>query len=167
MKAVVTRRAQGWKVETTDPPILAREEWLVANGLGVLFIVMAVLQLISFDSFKNILDSLGVSGPRAWAFGIILAELFAAVGFFRLRLSYLARVVSAGLAILVSGFWFILNLQAITGVGSQAASSGLFGKYLNQTPGWWTVLEVTVLLFWTMYAVALTRYSVLLPKRKV
>lgn len=164
MKKIV-RQSGDWKVDTVDPPILTRQEWMSANLLGGLFILMAVMQLISFGDFQDILESMGLSSPAIWGAAVIMAELFAAASFFRLRLSYLFHVVAGGLALLVSGFWFTLSLQNVSTGREKFPSSGLFGSFLNQSPGWWVVLEVTTLLFFTIYVVALTRYSIATSKR--
>lgn len=164
MKKVV-RRSGDHKVIAQDPPILTREEWMLSNLLGVLLIVMAVAQLASFGEFRDILQSLGVSAPTAWGVGVIMSELLGAAGFFKLRLSYLFRATSASLALLASGFWFLVVSQAVSSGRESQRSSGLFGSFLNQSPGWWTVIEVSALLLLTVYAVALTRYSLLSKRR--
>jgi hypothetical protein len=69
------------------------------------------------------------------------------------------------MAVLVSGFWFIENLFLVTSDTAKAAgNSGFFGKYLSQTPGWWTVVEVTIFLFWIVYAAELLKWQ---PDRRV
>ena len=165
MRKVVNKKAVSWDVKTTAPPILTREEWLFTSLLGVLFIVMALSQLASFSDFSEILSRQGLTESEWWGATVILAELWGAASMFRLRLSYPFRAVSAGLALLVTGFWFVLNLQTVAGQGAGLTSSGFFGQFFNQSPGWWTILEVTILLFVTMHAVALTRYTLPRPKR--
>jgi hypothetical protein len=122
--------------------------------VGGLFLIMALLQLISFNDFKNNLSAAGFAGPTAWAVVIILAEIWASVGFLKIPLSAALRMVSYGLAVLVAGFWFIYNLQLIsTGVGEQLKGSGFFGRFLTQGPGWWTAVEVSLILFLVIYMV--------------
>src|SRR5438309_636882 len=96
-----------WKIETTSPPKLTREQWWASGALGVVLIVMAVTQLITFSDFKDTLSNMGLSGPTTWAVLVIIAELWGAANFFKLRLSHLFRVVSAWLAILAAAFWFV------------------------------------------------------------
>lgn len=149
--------SSGWDVEAAEPPALTDTQWNIAGLLGIVLAVMAILQLISFGSFKEWLDEVRLAGPTAWAIAIIVAELWGAAAFFKLRLSPLFRLISAGLALLVAGFWFVENLQLIAGgAAGQLTSSGFFGGYLSQSPGWWTVVEVSIFLFWTVYAVGLT-----------
>lgn len=154
--SAVQEQKMGWKVEATDPRMLTTEQWTSVSLLGVIFLVMAILQLISFADFRDSLSNMGLSGASTWAAVIIMAELWGAAGFFKIRLSHLFRVVSGSLAVLVSLFWFVENLQLISSGYVTDQSSGLFGRFLSQTPGWWTAIEVTILLFWTMYAVTLT-----------
>ncbi len=146
-----------WNVEAMEPPRLSNTQWNMTGLLGVLLIVMAILQLISFGSFKDWFAQVELAGPAVWAVVVILAELWAAAAFFKLRLSPLFRMVSSGLALLVAGFWFVENLQLIAGgAAGQLPSSGFFGRYLTQSPGWWTAVEVSLLFFWTVYAAGLT-----------
>ncbi len=141
-------------------PKLSDQQWNNVSVLGIVLLVMAVSQLVSFNDFKGVLDGIGLGGPAAWAVAIIAAEVWAAATFFKVRLSGAFRLVGSLLAVLVAGFWFVENLYLIAGSSAGTVSnSGFFGQYLAQAPGWWTVLEVTVLLFWTVYAVNLTKNS--------
>lgn len=140
-------------------PKLSDRQWGNVNLLGVVLVVMAVCQLVTFNDFKDVLNAIGLGGPTAWAISLIVAELWAAVTFFKVRLSSAFRLIGSLLAILVAGFWFVENLHLISAGASSAANSGFFGRYLEQAPGWWTAVEVTVLLFWTVYAVNLTKNS--------
>lgn len=164
MKKVIKNGTR--KVKPIDPPILTREEWLFTSVLGSLLILMALLQLVSFTDFRDTLKALGLSASSAWAAGIIFAELFGAAGFFKIRYSYFFRVFSGGLALLAAGFWFLVVAQALSTGRETVGSSALFGGFLNQKPGWWTIIEVTALLFLTVFAVALTRYTLLIPRRR-
>lgn len=146
----------GW-TKTVNPPKLSTTQWNVAGLLGVVFVVMAVLQAIGFSDFKDWLDAIGLGSPATWAVGLIIAELLAAVGLFRLKLPKIVAMLSALAAILVAGFWFIENIRLVSQAASgELTNSGFFGKFLHQSPGWWTVIEVTVFLFWVIYSVQLT-----------
>jgi hypothetical protein len=148
--------ASGWPVKAVGPPKLSVKEWVLVAVPGLVLLATAVLQLISFNEFKDALGSMGLPGPRAWAVAIILAELWGAAGFFRLRLSVGFRLVSYTMALAACLFWFIENLQLISnGMNEQLDNSGFFGRFLAQQPGWWTALEVVVLLFWVIYAIEL------------
>jgi len=164
---VTKAQSKNWSVAAMQPPTLRDQQWNMISLLGIVLIAMAVSQLVSFNDFKAWLADAGFSGPSGWAVGIIIAEVWAAAGFFKIRLSYLFRVVSAGLALVVSGFWFVLNLQLISnGTAEALSNSGFFGRFLPQAPGWWTVLEAGILLFWTLYALGLFKASLMSPSYK-
>ena len=146
--------------QTTELPKLSNQRYGSVNLLGGVFLLMAVCQLLSFEEFQVLLTTIGLANNTAWAVLIILAELLAAVGFFKLRLSHALRVCSAAAAILVSGFWFIQNIKLISeGLGGLLPNMGFFGSYLAQSPGWWTTLETTVLILWVLYSLNLMRSS--------
>lgn len=121
--------------------------------LAVVFLVMALLQLISFSAFRDWLSAAGFSATAAWAAVIVIVEVIAALGFVKLVLPPVAKMVSWISALAASGFWFYENLRLVSeGNTAHLASSGFFGKYLSQSPSWWTILEVSILLLWTLYA---------------
>ncbi len=155
----------GWKVRMADPPKLNRTQWQLSSLAGVVLIVMALLQLASFTDFKSSLTAMGLKGATAWGIVIVLVELWAAAGFFALRLSYFFRMVSAGLAILVSGFWFIENLQLVSS-GSSISTSDFFGRFLRQAPGWWSIVEASLFLFWVIFVLGLAKDAAPQTKRK-
>ncbi len=154
--AAKAAQLKGWG-DMVAPPKLTNREWNLTSLLGVILIVGAILQVIGFSDFKDWLGSIGLESPTTWAVVLVIAEVWAAVGFFKLKLMRGFRLISSVLAVLVAGFWFIENLRLVAQVNAgELNSSGFFGKYLHQTPSWWTVLEVTIFLFWTIYAVKLT-----------
>ena len=128
--------------------------------LGVVFLVMALLQLVSFNSFKDWFSAVGYHHNTLWAVVVIIAEVVAALGFIRVALPPMASRLSRWCAILASGFWFIQTVKLVSDTaGTQVSNSGFFGKYLMQTPSWWTVLEATILLLWTLWALGLAKES--------
>jgi hypothetical protein len=155
-----------WAIESKKPPKLAEKQWNNIGLLGIVFLAMAVLQLWSFSNFKDWLTSTGMSGAASWAVMIVLFELLAAIGLFKIGLSYMARVITACAVVLTSAFWFIQNINLVNGsYGEILKNSGYFGRFLHQAPGWWTIVEVTILLAWSMYAVNLFKDE-LSPKNK-
>lgn len=143
-------------VQATEPPQLTDKEWNILGVVGLVFLLMAVLQLASFSEFSDWLKQVGFSQPKAWGVVLILAELWAAAGFFKLKLSPLFRIVSTTLALLVSGFWFVQNIRLVSGtMPDNLGSSGFFGRFLEQTPSWFTVLEAGALLFGVIYSLEL------------
>jgi hypothetical protein len=150
---------KGWPVKATAPPKLSNTHWGLSSVVGLVLLVMAVLQLVSFADFRDALDASGLSAPTAWAVCVIVAELWGAVGFFKVPLSFLFRQVSYTMALLAAGFWFVYNVQLVAGntAFNPINNSAFFGRFLQQTPGWWTVIEVSVLLFAVVYKVGLLR----------
>jgi hypothetical protein len=154
-KAVVS---SGWPVKAVDPPQLTTKHWLVAAVPSFGLLLAAILQLVSFNDFKEVLNSQGLPGSTAWAVVIIFAELWGAAGFLKWRLSVGFRLVSYAMAVAAALFWFIHNLQLVaSGAADHLDNSGFFGSYLAQQPGWWTVLEVSIFLFWVIYEIAFLR----------
>lgn len=154
----VQAQIKGW-TKMADPPKLSMQQWNVIGLVGVVFIVAAILQAVSFNDFKDWLASIGLESPAVWASAIIVAELWAAVGLFKLPLMNGFRLVSGILAILVAGFWFIQNIRLVSeGASGELANSGFFGRFLQQSPGWWTVIEVTAFLLLVVYSLRLTKW---------
>lgn len=154
----VQAQLKGWS-QMADPPKLTSMQWNVAGLTGVILIVMAILQVIGFGDFKDWLGSIGLGSPTTWAVCLIVAELIAAVGFFKLPLMNGLRLFSGALAVLVAGFWFIQNIRLVSdGAAGQVTNSGFFGKFLQQGPGWWTVIEATAFLILVVYSVSLTSW---------
>ena len=153
---VIQDQISGW-TKMENPPKLTNRQWYVTSLLGVVFLVAALLQAISFGDFEDWLTSLGFGSATLWAVGIIVAEVWAALGFFRLPLMNGFRKLSAWLAVLVGGFWFIQSLRLVSeGAAGNLQNSGYFGGYLTQTPSWWTVIGITAVLILTVYSLSLT-----------
>jgi len=134
-------------------PKLNDRQWQLSTLVGVVFLVMALLQVIGFSDFKNALDGIGLSSsPTLWAVLIIVVEVWGSLSFFKIRLNNLGRTLSNWFALLVSGFWFYETLKLVSeGAAGQLPNSGFFGKYLQQSPGWWTVVEASALLAFVLY----------------
>src|SRR4051812_324938 len=98
---------RSWNVAVNDPPRLTDREWAISAVAGVILLAAAILQLISFSDFRDNFAQAGLPGPTAWAVCVILAEIWGAASFFKLRLSYLFRSVSATLSVVAVGFWFV------------------------------------------------------------
>jgi hypothetical protein len=155
----VQAQFKGW-TQMADPPKLTSTQWNIAGLTGIILIVMAILQLIGFGDFKDWLGSIGLSSPAVWAVCLVIAELVGALAFFKLPILGGVRLLSGALAVLVAGFWFIQNLRLVSdGASGQLANSGYFGKFLNQAPGWWTVIEATAFLALVVYSVSLTSWT--------
>jgi len=120
---------------------------------------MAILQAIGFGRFKDFLDNIKVGWPALVAVVIIIAEIWGALSLLRVPMSAMLRFIGVSLAVAVVSFWFVETLFLVTSDTARALqNNGLFGKYLSQTPGWWTVIEVSILLFWVVYAAELLKW---------
>lgn len=149
-----------------DPPAVSSQQWSWMALIGLVLIVMAVLQLISFEDFSGTLAAEDLSPPKLWAAVIVGAEFWAAASFFKLRLSPAFRAVSRFWAVLVALFWFIEPMR-IWAQSSEAqvlldgrykqAGMGFFGKFLYQTPGWWPVVEASLFLIAVLTALEISR----------
>jgi uncharacterized integral membrane protein len=139
-------------------PNISQTQWYVLAVPAIVLLLMAVLQIISFGKFKDWLTEIRVGWPAAAAVLIILAEILGAISLTQINMDRTLRFIGVSLAVLVSGFWFVENLQlASSGGAGQLPNSGFFGNFLTQSPGWWTIMEVTILLFWVIYAAELLK----------
>jgi phosphatidylserine synthase len=145
-----------WLAVAQDPPVLKSRLWLLSYVVGAIFVIAALAQLASLNTFENNLAANGIGWAAFTAAVLVLTELWAAAGFFKLRLSRLFRAVANFFALATSGFWFYESLrQAAEGAESSYSVNGhltvlgsnFFGKYLNQVPGWGTIAEITVFFF--------------------
>jgi len=146
-----------WSGGTKIPEATAAQWNLLAIPAAVL-VVMAILQVVSFGRFKDWIDSINIGWPAVVAVVIIIAELWGALSLLRTPINNMMRFFGISLAVTVTGFWFVENLYLASSSGGQLPSSGFFGKYLNQQPGWWTVVEMTIMLFWIVYAAELLKW---------
>lgn len=125
---------------------------------AIILLLMAALQIISFGKFKDWLTEIRVGWPAFVAVMIIVAELLGALSLTQVSISRSLRFTGLTLGVLVSGFWFVENLQlASSGGAGQLPNSGFFGDFLTQSPGWWSIMEVTILFFWVIYAAELLK----------
>lgn len=146
-----------WSNVFANPAKLNQNESAVTSLAAAVFLVMAILQAISFTDFKEALQGLGLTdGPATWALVLIIAEVWAALALMRIDLPGLVRFFGGFFAVFATGFWFIQSVQVVaTAAAGEVVNSGFFGKYLMQQPGWWTVVEASILLFWTVYVLKL------------
>jgi hypothetical protein len=138
-------------------PEMRARQWNILAVPAAVLVVMAILQIISFGRFKDWLDSINVGAPAVVAALLIIAELWGAISLLRIPMTAMLRFVGMVLVILAVGFWFIENLYLATSSAGQLPTSGFFGRYLNQQPGWWTIIEISILLFFVIYAAELFR----------
>lgn len=140
-------------------PELSPASWNVLAIPAAVLVVMAILQIISFGKFNDFLNNINVGWSAGVAVILIIAELWGAVSLLRVPMTSLVRFIGVALAVIVTGFWFVENLFLVTSDTARGlGNSGYFGKYLSQTPGWWTVIEVSIMLFWVVYAAELLKW---------
>jgi hypothetical protein len=157
MKSVLDYRSN-WSGGTTTPE-LNQNQWNMLAIPAAILAVMAILQLISFGKFKDWLDGVGIGWSAVVAVVIIIAELWGAASLLRVPMSAMVRFFGLFLSVAATSFWFVENLYLVSrNSASVAQSSGYFGRYLTQTPGWWSVIEISILLFWIIYAAELLKW---------
>src|SRR4051794_5841569 len=103
---------------TSEKPGLSQRHWNMLAIPAVVLAVMAILQIISFGKFKDWLDQIRVGWPAVVAVVIIVAELWGALSLLQLNMNRLLRFLGVSLAVLVSGFWFVENLQIASSGGA-------------------------------------------------
>ncbi len=155
-KSKVTSKKTTFLAKAETPPKQTDQEWFFTSLLGLLFVVMAILQLASFNDFKDALSNTGFSNPTTWGTLIIAIELWASAAFFKLRLSTAFRRASGFFALVVSGFWFYESIRVVSD-GMTLTNSGYFGRFLALSPDLWTTLAASVVLAWTLWAVERTQ----------
>ncbi len=141
-----------WPVKADSPPNLSDKQWALLSIIGAIFIIAALAQIINIRAFTDNLAAIGLTHANFWAGLIILAELWASATFFKIRLSTGFRKASMFFAGLVSGFWLYESIRtAAESAEGTSLSANFFGRFLKQTPGWWTIIEATVFLFLVMW----------------
>lgn len=151
-----------WALRPTERAALNETDKNVVNVLGGVLLLMAALQLASFNEFKDGLGAIGLGSPQTWAIILIAAELIAAASMFRFRLAYLLRWLGGLLALLIAGFWFVQSLYAVT--GSRVSDTNYFGKFFSGEPGWVSVVASSILLLWVIYALEALHARFSLPE---
>jgi hypothetical protein len=132
-----------------EPPALNNHQWAAAAVVGAVLLAMALAQILSIREFQDNFALQDMPATPVLAVLLILAELWAAAGFFQIRLSPLFRRASNGLALLVGLFWLTWILYLLSSLFKYSAN--FFGGFLHQQPGFWPVFEAIALLLLMVY----------------
>jgi hypothetical protein len=155
-----------WPVKVSALPKLSSKQWLISQTLGVILLVMAVAQLMSFSKFADSLTALDFSIAKAGAAAILFFEFWAAISFLKLKQSRGFRTAGNCFAIIVALFWFIDACRAAAeSAEGSAMGTNFFGNYLSMSAGWNAVIEATVFAALVGYTLVAIR-SVNSRKRK-
>jgi len=127
---------------------------LISLGLAAVFVLMAVAQLFTFESFPEVIAATGIPGEASvWAAVLVTLEVLALPFLLSMRLSPAMRVVS-----MVSGWIAIallLKIAVWANLSSEAVSnSALLGDTVSLPVGWWNVLiclSLGVLAAWSAW----------------
>lgn len=148
---------------TPAPKPRKRYGRVVASVAAAVLMVMAALQLISFDTFIPILDSYWLPINGALLGAILVTLTVAALPFLLyMKVSQLARLVSVVAGWLIAICWLLLGVYTYTTVNA-LSSTGHLGGIIATSPGVWTVLFGVVLCV----LVAVAHWSLGLSFRKV
>lgn len=140
-----------WHVKAISPPNLSSSTWQVMNVLALLLVVMALTQLKDFNLYAGDLNALGVGGGNFWPAVIAGAELWAVASLLRLPLSRAFRMVSAGLLVGISAFWFLLSVSAVV-QGNTNLDFGIFGNFADIKADLWMVIFTAAFLGTALWA---------------
>jgi len=157
MSAELKRR---WTPVAIEPPTLSNNQWYLSSIVGIVLIAAAFLQIFSFQDFSNNFSDMGLSSANWWAGAVLLAEIWGAASFFKIRLSWLFRKFSNFFAIAVAGFWFFESVRQAAMAPDELSpldTMNYFGRFLAQAPGWWSVIEITAFSFLVLYALEMLR----------
>ena len=146
-----------WTAVALPPPNLKPVHQVIAYLIGLLLLAMAITQIISIQQFEDNFALSGLTHTQPLAFILILGELWAAAGFFRLPLSWLFRKFSNGLAMLLGIFWLGWICYSVTILFSY--SSNFFGRFLRLSPSWIEVLGVVVVVLVVAYVLEVMKIS--------
>jgi hypothetical protein len=126
----------------------ARYVSYVSLALAAVFVILAVAQLYSYESFSDVIASMWLPGGRTYApvlsATIVILEVAALPFLLSFRLSPAMRFISMLAGWLAASFWLIVSVWEILSVNA-ITNSGLFGATISTTPGWWLV-GVTMLV---------------------
>jgi hypothetical protein len=116
--------------------------WYASVSLAVMFTVLAVAQLYSFEEYPRVIASMGLHGGRpmadVYAALLVTGEVIAIPFLLRMRLSPAMRVVSMVAGWLVVAGW--LKIAIFLNVTTNAVTNaGVLGATVPLSAGWWMI----------------------------
>jgi hypothetical protein len=138
-----------YHVRAVDPPKLSEQQWQLAGLLGLLLATMAITQLLTFTSFVEDLQSIGLKAATFFGAAIIFIELWAVAACLKIRLSGLFRLFSAGWLVVSFGFWLVVAFQAFDPHDDKPLY--MWGNVVWLNINWLTISMLLVLLLVSVY----------------
>ncbi len=112
----------------TEPALVEdRRQLTVSYGLAGLLIIMALMQLLKFEAFVQVLVNQGIGTQAAIlvAVSLLTFEIFALPFLLRMWLSNFVRAVSIVCVLFVPIAWFVVALISIP------STIGFFGDFIS------------------------------------
>lgn len=125
--------------------------------LALVFLIMVICQLFTFESFDDVIFGLGLPGGRTAAVVLSvlvpLLEVAALPYLLSMKLSVRWRNVSRSAGIAAASVWVLIALWLNISGDVMIENSGLLGATLPTAGGLW-LLFVAAMLLWAMLLVA-------------
>ncbi len=108
--------------------------------LGILLLLMALGQALSFGDFTAAIETYRIAGPLVTPLSalVVLAELVGGAAL--LAPDMPTRRLGAAVTLAVATFWAVLAVQAFAR-GLVVPNCGCFGRWASQELRWWVLLE--------------------------
>lgn len=135
-----------------------------ALGLACVYIIMAVLQLFTFERFTDVTAGYGFPGGRAVAIVIALllpiSTIAALPYLLSMKLSKRVCRVSRMSVLVAAGLWVVIGLWTNLS-GNTVGSLGVFGATLDTPNEWWSLVFIAFLAWasWLIYAARVSRHE--------
>lgn len=148
-KTEITKPGFHYSVRAVAPPVLNAQQWQMAGLFALILATLAAAQLTSFTAFATDLQNIGIKSAGFFAGAIIFVELWGMACCFKLRLSPLFRLFSAGSIVISFGFWLVVALQAFDPPITKHLY--MWGDYIWMEVNWLTLSMILVLLLASVY----------------
>lgn len=133
-----------------------RPQYFRAFGLGMVYLLLLLAQLFTYEKFADITFGFGIIGgevtSRSLAVLLPLAALFALPYLMSMRVSAGIRSISRFSVALMPILWLFVGLWINLSPSASHENTGLLGATFVTLVGWWVVV-VAALLLWAAIAV--------------